>query len=102
MLYPKNFDLNRWMLCYYNNNTQTIQLLQVKNVENWYFEKIVFPHEYIMFEAPETAQLEIHYQSPMDRISPDILPCSHIQVKCGLEVEDALSTTDLKVVISMA
>ncbi len=95
MLYPESFDSKAWMFCYYKNQTQTPQVLQISNIENWYFEKLVLPQEGVVFEAPEMAQLQIHYQSPLDRIEPEVIPCAHIRVKYGKDFRGESELKDL-------
>lgn len=45
MLYPQTFDQKNWMLCYYKNDSQSVQILKIDNTEDWYFEKLVDPEE---------------------------------------------------------
>jgi sucrose-6-phosphate hydrolase SacC (GH32 family) len=97
MLYPQAFDQKSWMLCYYKNESQTLQILTIDNVEDWYFERLVYPEERLAFEAPEMAQLQIHYQSVGEEQTIEIIPCYQIRVRYGLESE-VTGKTNLKVV----
>jgi sucrose-6-phosphate hydrolase SacC (GH32 family) len=97
MLYPQTFDQKSWMLCYYKNESQGVQILKIDNVEDWYFERLVKPEERLVFEAPEMAQLQIHYPSSSQYKSLEIIPCYQIRVRYGLEYE-SLARPNLKVV----
>ncbi|MDJ1182213.1 DUF1830 domain-containing protein [Roseofilum casamattae] len=94
LLYPTKLNDRRWTICYYKNQTQIAQLLQINNIENWSWEAVLRPQEWTLFEAPENAQLEISYQTPMDRIQPDIIPCSHLGVRYS--IPDGQNTLKLK------
>lgn len=48
------------ILCYYVNFTHKIQIIRIVNISGWYFERVVFPRERIVFEALPEAQLEVH------------------------------------------
>jgi len=48
------------LVCSYRNNSESIQIARIANVPDWYFERVVFPQEYLLFEAPPLANLEIY------------------------------------------
>jgi hypothetical protein len=48
------------LLCCYVNASSQIQIARITNIENWYFERVVFPGQRLVFEALPQAQLEIH------------------------------------------
>ncbi len=58
---PQAIDNNydKMMLCYYANNTESLQNLRIKHWESKPFERIVFPKERILFTAMPKAYLEI-------------------------------------------
>ncbi|HBQ99646.1 MULTISPECIES: DUF1830 domain-containing protein [unclassified Roseofilum] len=97
MLYPQTLDRKNWMLCYYKNDSHSVQILKIDNAENWYFERLVDPEERLVFEAPEMAQLQIHYQFTSDYHRVEIIPCDQIRVRYGLESEP-VGKSSLKVV----
>ncbi|MEO1447426.1 MAG: DUF1830 domain-containing protein, partial [Cyanobacteria bacterium J06635_11] len=39
------------ILCCYVNVTSKIQVARVTNIPDWYFERVVFPGQRLMFEA---------------------------------------------------
>lgn len=68
-------------LCHYCNSTAKVQVVRISNIPNWYLERVVFPHEYFLFEAPLTAELEVYQES---RSTPQLLkklPCDRLQVE---------------------
>jgi hypothetical protein len=48
------------MLCGYVNPTSSLQIIRIVNIPNWRFERVVFPGERFLFEAPPNAELEVH------------------------------------------
>jgi len=68
------------MLCCYVNATSKIQVARITNVEDWYFERVVFPGQRLIFEALPTALLEIHTGMMASAILSDSIPCSRLQI----------------------
>ncbi|MBT9310619.1 DUF1830 domain-containing protein [Leptothoe kymatousa] len=68
------------ILCCYVNSTGKIQVARITNVANWYFERVVFPGQRLMFEASVKAQLEIHSGSMASSIVEDTIPCARLQI----------------------
>jgi Domain of unknown function (DUF1830) len=75
---PSNHD-DRLTCCYTNRSSQ-IQIIRVTNIANWYFERVVFPTQRLLFEAPPEAVLEIHTGMMASSILSDRLPCRELQV----------------------
>lgn len=71
-LSPKNPG---WILCYYVNATSIVQITRIANIPNWYFERVVFPGQRLLFEAPLEAKLEIHSGEFPNAILTDKIPC---------------------------
>ncbi len=69
------------LLCCYVNATSKIQIARVTNVPNWYFERVVFPGQRLMFEAVSTALLEIHTGMMASAILSDTIPCKRLEVE---------------------
>lgn len=67
-------------LCCYVNATSKIQIARITNVPDWYFERVVFPGQRLMFEAVETAMLEIHTGMMASSILSDTIPCKRLLV----------------------
>ncbi|MBD1822375.1 DUF1830 domain-containing protein [Cyanobacteria bacterium FACHB-DQ100] len=68
------------ILCCYVNATSQIQIARITNVPNWYFERVVFPGQRLLFEAMANAQLEIHTGMMASAILSDTIPCSSLMV----------------------
>ena len=67
-------------LCCYVNATNKIQVARISNISNWYFERVVFPGQRLVFEAPEVAQLEIHTGMMASAILSDTIPCARLAI----------------------
>ena len=67
-------DASGTLLCCYVNATSKIQIARVSNVPNWYFERVVFPGQRLLFEAVPTALLEIHTGMMASAILSDTIP----------------------------
>jgi hypothetical protein len=70
------------LLCCYVNATSKIQIARISNIPNWYFERVVFPGQRLVFEAPPLATLEIHTGMMASAILSDKIPCQRL---CLLE-----------------
>ena len=68
------------ILCCYVNATSKMQVVRVTNICNWYFERVVFPGQRLMFEAVPEAQLEIHTGMMASAILSDTIPCTRLAV----------------------
>ena len=69
------------MLCYYYNDTQRIKVARITNIENWYFERIVFPGEQLLFEALPEAQLEVYVTNFSTVALVEIIACDRLAIK---------------------
>jgi hypothetical protein len=77
-LYPQ---FNNPICCYYVNPTYQIQIIRITNIPNWYFEKVVFPKQRLMFQASPEAILEIHTGIMASAILSDNIQCNLLRVK---------------------
>jgi hypothetical protein len=66
--------------CCYVNSTSQIQIARIANVPNWYFERVVFPGQGLMFEAPIYACLEVHTGAMASSILSDNISCEDLMV----------------------
>ncbi|MEM9003214.1 MAG: DUF1830 domain-containing protein [Cyanobacteria bacterium P01_F01_bin.86] len=73
-------DQSEPILCCYVNATSKMQVVRVTNIQNWYFERVVFPGQRLMFEAVPEAQLEIHTGMMASAILSDTIPCHRLAV----------------------
>ncbi|MBW4686358.1 MAG: DUF1830 domain-containing protein [Komarekiella atlantica HA4396-MV6] len=69
------------ILCCYVNATSKIQVARISNIPNWYFERVVFPGQRLVFEAPRKAQMEIHTGMMASAILSDKIPCDRLMLK---------------------
>lgn len=71
---------NNQILCYYANVTNLVQVVRIGNIPNWYFEKVMFPGQRLMFEAAAEAVLEVHTGAVASAILSDKIPCYVLRV----------------------
>jgi hypothetical protein len=66
------------ILCCYVNATSKIQVARISNIPNWYFERVVFPGQRLVFEVVPEAQMEIHTGMMASAIISDTIPCDRL------------------------
>jgi len=71
------------ILCCYVNATSQIQIARITNIPNWYFERVVFPGQRLVFEAVPAALMEIHTGMMASAILSDKIPCDRLQINEG-------------------
>jgi hypothetical protein len=71
------------ILCCYVNATSQIQIARITNIPNWYFERVVFPGQRLVFEAVPSALMEIHTGMMASAILSDKIPCDRLQINEG-------------------
>lgn len=69
---------SRQILCSYVNATSQIQIARIANVADWYFERVVFPGQHLLFEAPPEAQLEIYTGTIATAILSEKIRCDRL------------------------
>ena len=74
-------DDNSHILCCYVNATSQIQIARITNIPNWYFERVVFPGQRLVFEAEPQGILEIHSGMMASAILSDTIPCSRLALE---------------------
>ncbi|PSN10058.1 hypothetical protein C7271_26665 [filamentous cyanobacterium CCP5] len=80
ILDPIPSDSSGWILCCYLNATSKIQIARITNIQNWYFERVVFPGQRLVFETTPNALLEIHTGMMASAILSDTIPCGRLMV----------------------
>jgi hypothetical protein len=89
------------LLCCYVNATSSIQVVRITDVPNWYFERVAFPGQRLIFEAVAGSHLEIHTGMMASAILSDKLPCdelamvleeSPVPFTSGMDLAQALTT----------
>jgi hypothetical protein len=78
ILDPLPPDKSDHIVCCYVNATSKIQIARISHIPNWYFERVVFPGQRLVFEAPPQAILEIHTGMMASAILSDNIPCDRL------------------------
>ena len=55
-----------------------MQVARITNVPDWYFERVVFPGQRLLFESVPSALLEIHTGMMASAILSDTIPCERL------------------------
>jgi hypothetical protein len=80
-------DVTACALCCYVNATSKIQVVRIANIPNWYFERVVFPGQRLVFEALPQAQLEVHCGMMASAILADTILCDGLRIETELEAD---------------
>ncbi|HEY9737110.1 MAG TPA: DUF1830 domain-containing protein [Trichocoleus sp.] len=80
ILDPLPSDSSKSILCCYINATSKIQVARITNIPDWYFERVVFPGQRLIFETVLKAQLEIHTGMMASAILSDTIPCERLMI----------------------
>ncbi len=78
---PLPSDNSECIVCCYRNVTSKIQVARITNIPNWYFERVIFPGQHLVFESTPEAQLEIHTGMMASAILSDTIPCYRLRVE---------------------
>jgi Domain of unknown function (DUF1830) len=97
ILDPLPPDTYSKMLCCYVNATSQIQVARIGNIPNWYFERVVFPGQRLVFEAMTASVLEIHTGMMASAILSDHIPCDRLQINEGVDRPTNPSRTRLEI-----
>ena len=77
------------LLCCYVNATSQIQIARITNISKWYFERVVFPGQRLVFETFPEALLEIHTGMMASAILSDTIPCERLCLHDSRESQQA-------------
>lgn len=91
---PVPSNTSNLICCCYINSTSKIQVARITNIPNWYFERVVFPSQRLLFEALPEGQLEIHTGMMASSILSDTIPCIQIQITDDEVMEPAYTHED--------
>lgn len=78
---PLQFKSTEKILCYYVNVTDRLQVVKVTNSTDCCQERVVFPNQRFLFEAPPTAWLEIYRSTVTGASLCDRISCNYLRVK---------------------
>jgi hypothetical protein len=81
MLHPVPTHCSNRILCCYVNVTTQVQIARIANIPEWYFERVVFPGQRLLFEAPPEAKLEIYTGTFASAILSDCISCSRLGIE---------------------
>lgn len=76
------------ILCCYVNATSLIQVVRITNLSQWYFERVVFPGQRLVFESFSQALLEVHTGMMASAILSDTIPCDRLCINQGDDEEE--------------
>ncbi|EKV01718.1 protein of unknown function DUF1830 [Leptolyngbya sp. PCC 7375] len=83
---PLPDNVSGYIACCYLNPTGRLQVVRITNIPNWYFERVVFPGQQLIFHAFPEALLEIHSCEMVTTILTDRISCSLIRYAEQLEL----------------
>ena len=75
-----NSQKQKTILCIYRNKSNHLQIIKIENIANFYWEKVVFPWEKILFNTVEQAKLTIYTSSNATTILSDTIACLKLRV----------------------
>ncbi len=78
-------------LCCYVNATAHIEVVRITNIPAWYFERVVFPGQRLIFEAPTSAKLEINTGMSISSIIAETIDCQKLQLATSAETYSTAS-----------
>ena len=73
-------DKKSSFLCFYTNKTNCVQIVRISNIPSFYWEKVIFPGQRILFEAKNEDKLEIHICENVTSILADVIPCQRLRM----------------------
>lgn len=76
------------VLCYYINATSQLQIARITDLSTGCFERMIFPGQRLLFEAPPDALLEIHSPKAMNTSLLTQIPCEQLRVHEKLAFSD--------------
>mgnify|MGYP001791983313 FL=1 len=56
-------------------------MARITNIANWYFERVVFPGQRLVFESEPQGILEIHSDMMASAILSDTIPCTKLALQ---------------------
>ena len=73
------------ILCCYQNHSPKIQIIRSAEGQRpqspWHLERVIFPGQRLMFEAPERSKIRVFSSDPAGMLVDDTVPCDRIQVQ---------------------
>ncbi len=75
------------ILCCYINQTHNIEIARITNTSDWRFERVSFPGERLLFEAPLEAQLEIYTTRFSTVVLEETIACANLVIESSHDVQ---------------
>jgi Domain of unknown function (DUF1830) len=75
------------IICHYFNSSSHLEIARISNISGWYFERVVFPGQRLLFEAPQGAYLEIYTGTTASAILSDRIDCNRLHIDIDKDVE---------------
>lgn len=75
------------ILCCYINATAQVHIIRGVELSTWYFERVVFPGQRLLFKAQQDSQIEIHTGTTASAILSDKIPCKRLHVNTTTSYE---------------
>jgi len=69
------------ILCNYCNPTSSIQIARLTDSEDRWLERVVLPHQSIVFEARPEAYIEIYTNEFITTVLADRIECMQLQIQ---------------------
>ena len=67
-------------ICAYVNASNSVQIDRIANIPNWHFERVIFPGQRLIFEAPDAGILEIYTGQWANVMLAEKIACSKIKI----------------------
>jgi hypothetical protein len=78
---PKLLKSSPKIFCSYTNKTPQLQVIQIINIPGWFFERVVFPKQRLIFEAPPGAEVEVYTSHSGHGFLMEKIPVIHLQLE---------------------
>lgn len=85
---------NSNIICLYVNATSQLQFIQITNIPNYYWDKVVLPGQKLIFPAVKSASLEIYIRGNDTAIMKDCIPCYQLHIDESTTLTKRLSLTN--------
>jgi hypothetical protein len=80
MLSSFTLPTRKFFLCCYVNATAHVEVIRITNIPHWSLERVVFPGQRLLFNAPTLAKLEIHTGMSISSIISETIDCQDLQL----------------------
>lgn len=67
------------------NGTSLLQIVRIANISNWYFERVIFPWQQLIFFALPEALLEVHTSEIASGILINRISCTRL--RCAKSID---------------